>query len=218
MPTGYTDMIDNKPEMTTEQWIMTGLARAFGICVTLRDDELNLTEEQIEKRLEKDSQSDVNYNKKELEEAKIEAKVISKRTDEEWQALYVENEKRKLKENEESIAEHKLIKTRHLQVQKELETILNSKIHTITKDIVNFGVEQLTLVKDECEPYIQEPETLQKFITETKRSNAWNLKYHTEELSKATKRANQRLKLYQQLKHDVSTLLTSCAQKGENKQ
>jgi len=200
-------MIDRKPEITTAKWVTEGLARAFGVCVSLHDDDMNLTEKQIEQRLIEDGQQGIEYQHEELIKAEKEAEAINKRTEEEWQTLYVTAEKEKVEGNNKRTIEAQATKARHTQVQKELEKILESNVHTITKDIVKFGIDQLKLVEDETEPYIQEPVTLQKFMAETKKANAWNLSYHAEELAKATKRAKERLKLYRQLKKDVNAVL-----------
>ena len=216
MPTGYTDMIDRKPEITTAKWVTEGLARAFGVCIALRDDDMNLTEKQIEQRLIEDGQHDIDYQNEELIKAEKEAEAISKRTEEEWQTLYVAAEKEKVEGNNKRTIEAQAMKVRHTQVQKDLEKILEANVHTITKDIVKFGIDQLKLVEDETEPYIQEPITLHKFIEETKKANAWNLSYHEEKLAKATKRAKERLKLYRQLKKDVVSSLQFISQEKQN--
>jgi hypothetical protein len=200
-------MIDRKPEITTAKWVTEGLARAFGVCVSLREDDMNLTEKRIEQRLIEDGQHNIDYQNEELIKAEKEAEAISKRTEEEWQTLYVADEKEKVEGNTKRTIEAQAMKARHTQVQKDLEKVLESNVHTITKDIVKFGIDQLKLTEDETEPYIQEPVTLQKFIAETKKANAWSLSYHEEELAKATKRAKERLKLYRQLKKDINAVL-----------
>lgn len=205
MPTGYTEMIDREPKLSTEKWIMEGLARAFGVCVTLRDDDMNLTEEQVEQRLIKDGKQDCDYHRKELAKANKEALTISKKSLADWETEWTQAEAEKSKHNQESIVKANIVKSRHLQIKEDLEEILENNIHPTTRNIVKFGLDQLKLAESDTEPYIQEPMTLQQYILEQKKSNLWSIKYHTDELSKALDRAEGRLESYRQLKQDIAS-------------
>jgi hypothetical protein len=208
MPTGYTSMIDDDPKLTTADWIMTGLARAFGVCVTLRDDSFNLTEKQIIKRLSADGKRDVNWHKRELAKAKKKAEILKNRTEEEWHKIWMENENRKKTDNEESIARKIVMKKRHTQVKEDLEHILeNTMIDEVTRNIVKFGLEQLKLVERECEPWIEEPISFEDYRKNELSHNTRDIKYHTEEMAKAESRMKGRIESYQRLRKDVSMIL-----------
>jgi hypothetical protein len=200
-------MIDRNPKISTEKWIMEGLARAFGICITLRDDDASLTEEQIEQRLIEDGKSDCAHHREELEKANKESDSINKKSLSDWEKEWTKAEADKNEKNKKAIAEAQIIKTRHTQVQRELEAILENNISPTTRNIVKFGLEQLKLVESETQPYLQEPVSLHKYIFEQKKHTLWTIQYHTEELSKALDRADGRLESYRQLKKDVASAL-----------
>lgn len=205
MPTGYTSIIDEHPKMKTKQWIMEGLARAFGVAVTLREESMDLTEEQIRQRIEDDHS--VSWNEKELEEAKQEATKLKTRTEKEWYNAYMESEKTKEKQNKRSINKAKRMKKRHDQVLHDLRLIANSDVSEFTKSVVKFGMEQLKIVEHETEPYTQKPVTLHHFKFESEENNKRNIAYHTEELAEAKQRVKERLEAYSQLRKDLDKIL-----------
>ena len=210
MPTGYTAMIDDNPKMPTTQWIMEGLARAFGICVTLRDDPQGLTEEQIMKRLSQDTKNEVSYHKKELVKATKEAERLATRTETEWKRVWQNEERKKRTANKRSVKEADKSRERHEQIRSELLRVLVSdKAHEVTKNIIKFGIEQLNLVKSDCTPYIQEPTTLEKFIRSQIDRNVRDIDYHTKELANAKERTTERVNLYKRLKEDIAFLEAS---------
>ncbi len=200
-------MIDEHPEMTTKQWVMEGLARAFGVCVTLREDAFNLSEKQITEKIREHGQHEIQYHQKELANADIEN--LRKRTEAEWRTAWLENEKAKQKSNQDSIIRKEKVRLRHTQVGTELRRILESpKAHQFTKDVAKFGLDQLDVASSDCEPYIQESETLTQFKLNTFKHNEWNINYHKEELAKAEERTRERIKLYLQLRKDLDKVLT----------
>lgn len=208
MPTGYTDMIDRNPKLSTTDWIMTGLARAFGICVTLREDGMNLSEKQILERIQEYGKDTIKHHETELEKAKKKAKTLKALTEKKWHKLWMKSELEKKQANEQSIADHIPIRKRHYWVKNDLERILESPmIDQVTRNIVNFGLEQLKLVKSDCEPYIQEPESFEEYRKKTLESNDWDLKYHTEEKAKAEQRLSGRIDAYKRLRKDVELIL-----------
>jgi len=203
-------MLDDNPKMTTQQWVMEGLARAFGVCVTLREDPFDLSEEQIKQRIVEDGKRDVDWYQKELNKAKEEYSKQSIRTKQEWKMAWLKHEAQKKKENAISITKAEKIKQCHDQVLSDLKLLLISpKTDELTKNIAKFGISQLNLVESECRPCIQEPTTLANYKAEVIKSTKRDIEYHTEEIAKAKQRANERITLYTQLKHDVETVLGS---------
>lgn len=208
MPTGYTGMIDRNPEMTTAQWIMQGLARAFGICVSLREDPLDLTEEQIKKRIVESEQQSVNYHEKELKQVIAISSVLAERTNSQWKGLWKADDRKRLKENAKSVTEANKMRERHEEIRRGLNKILASnKIHEVTESIAKFGIQQLDLVADDIVPNIREPMTLRAYITEAISSNRKDIEYHTKELAEGQKRRDERINLYARLKEDVKAVL-----------
>jgi len=207
MPTGYTAMLDDNPKMTTQQWIMQGLARAFGICVILRDESLNLTEEQITQRIAEDGKRDIGYHQTELNKAIEESVKLAKRTEVEWETAWQKDEQEKEQHNKNSIARAKKMTERHFQVINDLERILASpEVDEITKNIANYGIEQLKLVKSEREPYIQESIPFEAYRVNTIKSNTRDIQYYTEELDKEKERVNGRVLAYSKLRKDLDAV------------
>jgi hypothetical protein len=207
MPTGYTDMIDRNPTMTAKQWVMEGLARAFGMCVTLRDDAFDLSEEQIKKKLVESEQSEINYHQKELNKAKKKCRTLATKTNKEWLTLWLTDDNKREEENKKSVVRANKLSDRHERVRDGLNRILASdKVHEVTKSIAKFGIEQLDLVVADGEPYIREPITLEGFIKEAISSSKRDIKYHTEELAKAKQRGQERINLYARLKEDIRSV------------
>jgi len=204
MPTGYTSMIDENPNMTTKKWVMEGLARAFGICVTLRDDSMELTETQIQQRLIEDSRREINYHQTELDKAQKESKRLANRSHNQWKTAWSKYEHEKEVRNQQSVLEANKKLERHMQVRDDLGRVIGSdKVHEVTRDIAKFGVEQLKLVQSECLPYIEEPMELKGFITDKIKSNKRHIEYEIEEVAKAKERMEERIKLYERLKEDL---------------
>ena len=76
MPTGYTDNLD-KNGFDTKKWVAESLARAFGVCVVLRD-EGDMSEEAIIERLRENAES--SYYDKALKEANTKIEKLSSMT------------------------------------------------------------------------------------------------------------------------------------------
>jgi hypothetical protein len=198
-------MIDDNPKMDTKQWIMEGLARAFGICVTLRDDS-DLAEEQIKERLQNDYS--VTWHEEELNKANKLVTELAKRTDEQWKKIWEESEAEKVKHNEKSIAEKKVMAERHLKVRQDLETVMTYvNADEITRNIAKFGIEQLDLVKSETEPYILGSTPFKQFKLDCIQSAKRDVDYHTEELKEHKERVTERLTAYKRLRKDIDEAL-----------
>jgi hypothetical protein len=211
MPTGYTNELDENPDMTTEQWVIRTLARAFGVCVALREEPMNLTEEQIKQKIIEDGQWHVSYHLTELKKSKKLLKEISTRTDEQWETIWKKHETEKKKQNKQEIAETNKVKQRHQQVFDELQKLVESKqTSDFTKKVARYGMKQLTAVySSDCVPYISKPLTLEEFKTKITENAKRDFDYHTEELRKTKNRNNERLSLYLQLQKDVKKVFST---------
>jgi hypothetical protein len=76
MPTGYTAQLEEM-KYNTEKWLIQSISRAFGMCVMLRDDRQDLSEEEIIKKIKDDSDSV--YHTKELANATKELQTLEKK-------------------------------------------------------------------------------------------------------------------------------------------
>lgn len=208
MPTGYTNSLDETPEMTTQQWIMEHLARAFGVCVTLRDDSFDLSEEEILRRLSNDSS--VEHHQEALKKANQESKAVSNRTTEAWKKLWKQSEAEKTESNNNSIAKAESIRLRHNAVKSDLQKIfVSSKVSETTKNIAKYGIDQLNTVHDyDCKPYVSEPTSFEVFVQQQRANNLRDISYHTKELEKAKDRVKERVETYKRLREDVNLILS----------
>lgn len=201
-------MIDKKPSLSTSDWVLTGLARAFGVCVALREDDLGLTETQIIKRIYEDGKKSINWYKKERDKSKKQAELLKARTEDEWHKVWLEEENRKKGSNEEAIAKASIMLKRHTQVKNDLQRIIESSIvDEVTRNVAQFGLDQLKLVEDDCEPYIDEPVSFNDYRKNEISHNTRDIKYYTEELVKAEIRQQNRIECYQRLRKDVNLIL-----------
>jgi len=205
MPTGYTIELDK--DIPTEKWFMEQLVRAFGICVTLREDRI-LSATEIRKSLVEDMEEDLKYRKDRSKELNDEKKLIEDRTDADWKKVVEEMRNKKSERNKKNIEDTSIIKTIHDRAKKDLERVVKLAISDITKEIAKFGLEQLDAVKTETEPYIDESVTLtwEQYKEKTINANIDSIKYNTE-IYKADKKAwKEKLSLFDELMHDINVL------------
>ena len=116
MPTGYTAELDDNPELTTAKWVTQNLARAFGVCVHLRDGPYGLTEDEIESHLEDEIERSTRYHREKTDEALKTLKTIND-TPEAWNDLYTSAVDRLQEYNKRSREEAETTKLRHQQVE-----------------------------------------------------------------------------------------------------
>ena len=202
MPTGYTAELDDT-NIDTATWIKSNLVRAFGMCVMMRDDG-SLDEDAIKKKLEADSST---YHEDRLKESIEELEKYTSMSDSGWQTLYKKYCDKTNRENKESIKKARVKMLRHAKARSDLLKVKKSTSDDITKNVVNFGIEQLDVCKSECEPYIS---TINKFpafrssrITSAERS----IQYHTDEMAKEIDRDDGRLEAYMKVVSEVDRIL-----------
>jgi hypothetical protein len=202
MPTAYTDMIDTNPKLSTKKWMIEGLARNFGVLMTLREESYDMTEEQILKALEEDFS--VNWHARELAEANTEIIRLSKLNDDDWAMeweLYKNNIQISNAKNIEQVTKKQ---ERDFKVIAELQKVVDAKdISDFTRSVAKFGLDQIELCKTEREVYQQEVLPPKK-LKASKLANARrDIKYHTTELAEAKQRARDRINFYKQLRKDL---------------
>ena len=206
MPTGYTVVLDENPELTTAKWVTEELSRNFGVCFVLRDGPHDLTEEAIEAYLKNEIGRSTSYHKEKISEAQETLKAI-KVNPEVWNDLYASTVDELKKCNQRSIKEAKSTKQRHQQVEQDLIKLRDRAKDELTRNIAKFGLNQLEVAKSETEPYIQEIPHLDKFKTDKLASLNLDIEYHTENMEKTEKRERERLLVYQKIRQEVNEIL-----------
>jgi len=206
MPTGYTAQLDDK-NWNARKWMLEGISRAFGVCVTMRDDG-HLSKKEIIKTLTKSD--DDSYNNQALKENKIKLKKYLSMTDDAWKKKMKQENDGIKQGNTKQIKKTILLRNKHNQVRQDLNKILKSPdARDVTKSIAKFGIEQLNVAeKYDCTSYITPTHKKWKrfksnTIYETKRS----IGYHTKELKEETERNKGRLEAYLELAEDVDKIL-----------
>ena len=113
MPTVYTASLDENPAMSTKQWIMEHLTRAFGICIMLRDYRSDLSEREILDIMSQDT--GVDYAREHLEENQKKLKVLNRRSEQQWITVWNEHEDKTDESNRLHRLEANEIKENHTQ-------------------------------------------------------------------------------------------------------
>ena len=202
MPTGYTAQLDEN-EFDVGRWVTESLPRAFGICVAFRDSG-KMTREEILKALEEGAETAGDYDKKKLDKAVHQLEKLRFFQDGQW----TEEMERVNTEAIESAIKPNLkserVKRGHARTRKILSDFLLSDISEITKNIVQFGLEQLDVAKSDEENYIPKIYTdVNDFKKEALRSAQWDVNYHKKEMVETKKRETERLDGYKQVLKDV---------------
>ena len=155
MTTGLLEKLKNK-NYDLKNWILEDLVRQFGLCYSLRDDDYNLTKNQILKKLQKrDEESRISINK---EINPLLPKEPSIKEMKKSFSNYIESNKKRLEEAKEQ-------KIKVDSVVNELNK-MNYNYNGNDELVINlFGMarKQLAILKDDIE---------------------WDIKYSTENLSK----------------------------------
>ena len=206
MPTGNTAMLDNDPNLSTARWVTEGLARNFGACVVLRDDDWDLTEDEIEERLKEIVNRDTNYHKGELIKARGALEELKGRK-KVWNELYLSAVDEIEKRNRRNIKKANVIKLRHQRVKEDLIKLRDNTKDELTGNLAKFGLKQLKLVESDTEPYISVVPSFEKFKIDKLHSLNWDVNYHTKRLKEIEKK--ERLSAYQRIRSEVGKILVS---------
>lgn len=210
MPTGNTYELDEK-NLDTKTWVMKTLARAFCICIMMRDSG-DLTEKQMINRMKQDTKPS-EYNVKKLEAAQRDLKKFQLLTDEQWKSKMQRENKKRQKHTKDNNIKADKIKAKHNKVREELNQVLKTKgISSITRNIAKFGIDQLNLCKSEEEnTFFPEYDGIFTDVEVYKKEQVDTAKhyvqYHQKEIRDEIKRGKDRLKTYLKLKKDINRIL-----------
>ena len=202
MPTGYTDMIDDG--LSSAEWVTKGLVRSFGLTYHLRDNSMNMSEQDIIDSFDK-VYSGSSYHENKLNEA---MKNLGNIHDEEfWVDSYRKYVKKTKKYNEDSIKEANRIKQIHDKTRMDLEKLVRETTDEVTKNIAKFGLDQLKLTESDTEPFISKIFSFEDYKKDKIESWRSDVNYHTEELVKEQKRDGIQRKTYDIILSEVKRVL-----------
>ena len=207
MPTAYTAMIDDGDVSTAKDWMLQGLSRAFGVAFPVRDDEWNLSPEEMKRRIAKHHHRDMKWSIDELDKVQRRLKNYQTATIADIRAQFeLENEEIRIR-YERMNAEQARNKQRHDVVRHGLEIILNTpNMSEVTMNMAKFGIEQLDLVeRTSCEPFTP---TFYKsptdFLNKKMEKVVWDFEYHMKELKRKYPRGPEALAIIDRVKQDIS--------------
>lgn len=204
MPTGYTARLD-ETQMSTRQWIMESLARAFGMCVMLKEDSMDMTEAEIIAKIAGESSD---YHMRGFEEAVATKKKYDSMSDEEWTNMMEQVNEEILKTNQQWVEEAAAKKELHERAIRDLNLVIDNTEDEATINVCQFGLDQLKLVSSECKPLHTEPHTdVIAFKANRIETNARDLKYHPFEMQREQERNNERVQAYLKLRDEVKRIL-----------
>ena len=213
MPTGYTQQIINGTVKTPKEFLHLCL-RNFGVCVSMRDESLNLQGDYTE-YIKKFYQDSMDYHIKELKNAKAEYERVINLSDDELYEMYVnkftDNRDYYQKRTDEA-------KKQNAQYQSFYDAIKNWDCSEEFSNIKSFALNQIDISKEDENYYADEVSkemlTKEKFISNGKakyeedllKQTKWNIDYHQEQLDDITKKMNDTLAFYERFKKEIEKL------------
>ena len=213
MPTGYTCFIENGKVRTAKQFLHLCL-RAFGVCINMRDDSLEVKDDYT-KDLLKGFQEDIDYHKKRLKSAEKKLSEIKSISEEELCEKYIKETKERIKDLQRGQTDEFNKYGDYLRIREsinnwncnpEFQSVKDFALEQIRISIPNgsYYEEELTKIGKPTKEGFQEKkeEYLQKLIDDAQ----WDVDYHKEELEKVIKRRDENLKFYNEFKEELNKL------------
>ena len=213
MPTGYTQQIIDGTVKTPKEFLHLCL-RNFGICISMRDESLNLQGDYTE-YIKKFYQDSMGYHIKALENAKAEYERVNNLSDDDFYEMYVKN----FSDNREYYQERTdKVKKQNAQYQSFYDAIKNWDCSEEFSNIKKFALDQIDISKEAEDYYADELSkemlTKEEFITNDKskykedllKQAEWDIDYHQKQLDNITKKMNNALAFYERFKKEIDKL------------
>ena len=213
MSTGYTQQIIDGTVKTPKEFLHLCL-RNFGVCVSMRDESLNLHGDYTE-YIKKYYQDSMDYHIKELKNAKAEYERIINLSDDELYEMYVKN----FSDNREYYQKRTdEVKKQNAQYQSFYDAIKNWDCSEEFSNIKKFALNQIYISKRDEDYYAKELSkemlTKEEFISNGKdkyekellQNTKWNIDYHQEQLDEITKKMNDTIAFYERFKKEIEKL------------
>ena len=214
MPTGYTQPIIDGTVKTPKEFLHLCL-RNFGICVSMRDESLNLQGDYTE-YIKKYYQDSMGYHTKALENAKAEYERVINLSDDDLYEMYVERFSDDRDYYQKRTDE---IKTHNAKYQSFYDAIKNWDCSEEFSSIKKFALDQIDISKEDEDKYTDELSkemlTKEEFISNGKskyekdllENVKWSIDYHQRELDDITKNMNNALAFYERFKKEIENKL-----------
>lgn len=213
MPTGYTAFIENGKVKTAKQFLHLCL-RAFGICVRMRDDSLEVEDDYTPKIID-GYQKDIEYHQKYLDIAKENLKTYQEMSDKDLCSKYIKDTSEKIKDLQKSITKEFGEYGDYLRLQ---EQIQNWDCDEEFSDIKDFALHQIKISIPDNSFYEEElakcgkptkegyEESKEEYRKSLIKHAQWEVEYHTNEIDRLLKSKEDTLAFYQRFKDELEKL------------
>ena len=213
MPTGYTAFIENGKVKTAKQFLHLCL-RAFGICVRMRDDSLEVEDDYTPKIID-GYQKDIEYHQKYLDIAKENLKTYQEMSDKDLCSKYIKDTSEKIKNLQKSITKEFSEYGDYLRLQEQIQNwdcdeefseIKKFALHQIKISIPNNSFYEEELAK--CGKPTKEgyEERREEYRNSLIKHTQWDVEYHTNEIDRLLKSKEDTLAFYQRFKDELEKL------------
>ena len=213
MPTGYTQQIIDGAVKTPKEFLHLCL-RNFGICISMRDESLNLQGDYTE-YIKKYYQDTIGYYSKALENAEKEYSRISNLSDDDLYEMYVKRFTDDRNYYQKRADEEK---KQNAKYQTFYDAIENSDCSEEFNNIKKFALDQIDISKEPEDHYKDELSkemfTKEEFISNEKSKYKedllehikWDIDYYQKKLDAAIKEMNYSLAFYECFKNEIEKL------------
>ena len=213
MPTGYTQQIIDGTVKTPKEFLHLCL-RDFGICISMRDEPLNLQEDYTE-HIKKSYQDSIDYHNKVLENAKKEYERVINLSDDDLYEMYV----KKFTDNRDYYQKRTdEAKKQNAKYQVFYDAIKSWDCSEEFKNIKKFALKQIDISKEDEDYYADELSkkmlTKEEFISGGKneyeedllKNAISDISYHQKELDTEIKTMNNVLAFYERFRKEIEKL------------
>ena len=213
MPTGYTQQIIDGTVKTPKEFLHLCL-RNFGICISMKDESLNLQGDYTE-YIKKYYQDIMGYYTKALENAKKEYERVINLSDDDLYEMYV----KKFSDNRDYYQKRTdEAKKQNAKFQSFYDAIKNWDCSEEFSNIKQFALNQIDISKEAEDYYVDELSkemlTKEEFIADGKceykedllKSTESDIKYNQERLDGISKNMNDALAFYERFKKEIDKL------------
>ena len=213
MPTGYTAFIENGEVRTAKQFLHLCL-RAFGVCVRMREDPMEVEDDYTQKIID-GYQASIDYHQKYLDIAKENLKTYQEMSDEQMCFKYIQETSEKIKDLQKNITREfgeygDYLRLKHeimdWDCDPEFSEIKSFALQQIASSIPNNSYYEEELAK--CGKPTKEgyEERKEEYRNSLIKHEQWEVDYHSGEIDRLLKSKEDILAFYQRFKEELKKL------------